>query len=103
MDSLAKYGPFDLAFMEDGQYNKIWYMSHLFPQETIQAHLDVRAKKMQPIHFGMFQLAVHDWSEPIYEVLRIAKDEKVELLLPQIGEIVHVNETSQFDKWYEIP
>jgi L-ascorbate metabolism protein UlaG (beta-lactamase superfamily) len=98
-----RYGPFDIAFMEDGQYNKIWYMSHLFPNETIQAHEDVQAKKMQPIHFGMFQLAVHDWHEPIYEVLRIAKERNVDVLLPKIGEIVHVNEPLTFDKWYEIP
>ena len=43
-----RYGPFDIAFMEDGQYNKIWYMSHLFPNETIQAHEDVQAKKCNP-------------------------------------------------------
>ena len=28
-----RYGPFDIAFMEDGQYNKMWYMSTCFPMK----------------------------------------------------------------------
>ncbi|MGS0527905.1 MBL fold metallo-hydrolase [Zobellia nedashkovskayae] len=40
-----KYGPFDLALMECGQYNKMWPDIHMMPEETAQAGLDVKAKK----------------------------------------------------------
>ena len=98
-----RLGPFDIAFLEDGQYNKIWYMSHLFPEEVIQAHQDLRAKQLQPIHFGMFQLATHDWDEPIRKVLNIAEQKNIDILLPKIGEIVRVNTQHTIDKWFEIP
>ena len=36
-----KYGPFDVAFMESGQYNAMWAMSHMYPEEAIQASVEL--------------------------------------------------------------
>ena len=55
--SVNKYGPFDFAMMECGQYNKMWPDIHMFPEETAQAGIDVQAKAMMPIHWGAFKLA----------------------------------------------
>ena len=38
-----KYGPFDLAILEAGQYNIMWPLIHMMPEETVQAAVDLKA------------------------------------------------------------
>lgn len=54
-----KYGPFDIAFIENGQYNKLWREVHMLPEEAVQAFKDLKAKKYFPVHWGMFELSIH--------------------------------------------
>ena len=55
-----RLGPFDLAFMENGQYDEAWPFVHMQPAETIQALKDVNASRLMPVHWGMFELAFHN-------------------------------------------
>lgn len=88
-----KYGPFDLTLMECGQYDERWAAIHMMPEETIQAHIDVKGKSMIPIHWAAFSLAFHDWTDPIERVTKAAKELKVNIITPQIGEVVFANST----------
>ncbi len=45
-----KYGPFDFAMMECGQYNEMRPDIHMFPEQTAQASLDIKAGRFMPIH-----------------------------------------------------
>ena len=83
-----KYGPFDLAMMECGQYNTMWPDIHMFPEETAQAGLDVKAKIITPIHWGAFKLALHSWTDPVERVSAKANELGIPLLIPKIGEII---------------
>lgn len=85
-----KYGPFDLTLMECGQYNERWSAIHMMPEESVQAHLDVRGNIMIPIHWAAFSLALHDWIEPIERVTKRAKEQNVSISTPKIGESVIV-------------
>ena len=96
-----KYGPFDLVFMENGQYNKRWYMSHLNPQETVQATLDVKAKAMQPIHWGMYNLAPHDWNDPVINSFKFAQDKNFVFIASRLGEIVENFSNYQTMQWWQ--
>ena len=80
-----KYGPFDLAFVECGQYNQRWGNIHMFPEQTIQAGLDVKAKVAMPIHWGAFNLALHDWRDSITRALAAAEDKSIEVIHPVVG------------------
>lgn len=82
------YGPFDLTLMECGQYDKRWSAIHMLPEETVQAHIDVGGKMLLPIHWAAFSLAFHDWTDPIERVIRAAKERKVSITTPKIGEAV---------------
>ena len=88
-----QYGPFDFAFMECGQYNNLWPLVHMFPEETAQAGLDIKAKKMMPIHWGAFKLASHSWTDPVERLLKKSKGLKVDLVIPEIGEFIEIGLT----------
>ena len=82
----AKYGPFDFAMMECGQYNKMWPDIHMFPEETAQAGIDLQAKKIMPIHWGAFKLAMHSWTDPVERVTIKANELNLPVITPKIGE-----------------
>tara|TARA_R110002051_G_scaffold52783_1_gene99949 strand:+ start:3503 stop:4606 length:1104 start_codon:yes stop_codon:yes gene_type:complete len=87
-----KYGPFDFAMMECGQYNEMWPEIHMFPEETAQAAVDVKAKKMMPIHWGAFKLAMHSWTDPVERVTKKAQQLSMPLITPKIGEAFLLND-----------
>ena len=81
----AKYGPFDLTCLEIGAWCERWPNSHLFPEQTIEAHQELRGNYLLPIHWGAYDLAFHEWDEPIRRAVAAAAKEKVKLLTPIQG------------------
>lgn len=96
-----KYGPFDVTFIENGQYNEMWSKIHMLPHETIQAHLDLRGKKFVPVHWGMFILSLHHWTEPVEITYQLAKEKNIPFLSPLYGEIVSIDEKKEFKAWWK--
>ena len=80
-----KYGPFDIAAIENGAYNENWSDVHLFPEQSVQASLDVKAKAMIPVHWGMYDLALHEWFEPINRA--VAHGEKLGANVPLLRSV----------------
>jgi len=97
-----KYGPFDMALLEAGQYNSSWPQIHMMPEETVQASIDLKAKTLFPIHWGKFALAMHDWDEPIRRVLKEAAELNVKVVTPKIGQSFKVNNDHKDQFWWEI-
>lgn len=95
-----KYGPFDFAMLECGQYNEKWEGMHMYPEETVQAGIDVQAKVMMPIHWGAFSLAPHAWYEPVERFKKQADLDKVNYCLPQIGSTIHIGDKSEQREWW---
>ena len=88
-----KYGPFDLTLMECGQYDERWAAIHMLPEETVQAHLDVKGKRMIPVHWGAFTLAMHHWTDPAERAVKAAKARGVAILTPKIGQTLAIGES----------
>lgn len=88
-----KYGPFDLACIEIDGWNDGWPNTHLFPEEAISVYKDVQAQLMLPIHWGVFDLALHPWNESIQKIYELAKTNNINLLTPIMGERVVPQET----------
>lgn len=82
----AKYGPFDLAMVEVGQYNPAWPDWHIGPEQAVTAVQMVRAKVFLPIHWGLLTLAYHGWTEPIERARAAAHKEGVEIATPMPGQ-----------------
>lgn len=96
-----KYGPFDLTFMECGAYNEGWSEIHMFPEETAQAHLDVKGKLLLPIHWGKFDLSLHPWKESVERLKAKAKEENIQLMTPEVGQMILLPDTAQYEHWWE--
>ncbi len=97
-----KYGPFDFAMIECGQYNEKWKDIHMMPEESVQAALDLQARLMMPIHWGAFTLALHAWTDPIVRVLAEANRLNMPITAPEIGESIRIGEApGEIVKWWE--
>lgn len=82
------HGPFDVALMESGAYDKDWNQIHMFPEQAIQAAMDINAKTVLPIHWGKFDLARHNWLEPLLRSQVAANQSNISLLTPKVGEVI---------------
>nr|WP_298998841.1 MBL fold metallo-hydrolase [uncultured Allomuricauda sp.] len=96
-----KYGPFDFAMIECGQYNRLWPDIHMFPEETAQAGVDVQAQRIMPIHWGAFKLALHTWTDPIKRVAKKSEELGVKLVAPKIGEPIFFKQDMALNPWWE--
>lgn len=95
-----KFGPIDLAILENGQYDVKWRYIHLLPEEVLQASQDLKAKRLFPVHSSKFALANHPWDEPLTKVTELNKN-RIPLVTPIIGELVYLNDEHQpFKQWW---
>ncbi len=96
-----KYGPFDLAILENGQYNKAWPFIHETPAEVLKAAQDLKAKRILPVHSSKFRLSFHPWDEPPRKLTELNKTYNFPLVTPIIGEIVYLDDSNQiFQQWW---
>lgn len=95
-----KYGPFDVAYMECGAYNKRWPDVHMFPEQTVQAFLDLNARILQPIHWATFNLSLHAWYEPIERLQEEARRKDVTVSAPMIGQVVDYKDGLESIQWW---
>lgn len=96
----SKYGPFDLTLLECGQYNELWSSIHMMPEQTVQAHLDLKGKLLMPIHWGAFSLALHSWTDPIERASAEAKRLNVPMATPRIGEAIVIGKKAPMRAWW---
>jgi L-ascorbate metabolism protein UlaG (beta-lactamase superfamily) len=95
-----RYGPFDIAILESGQYNEAWKEIHMFPAEVIQAGIDLNASTILPIHNSKFELALHSWDEPLERVAEEGEKRNVSVAKPMIGETFVLGESIPNDPWW---
>lgn len=97
-----RFGPIDVALLENGQYDVNWKYNHMFPEEALDAALKLRAGRVLPIHAGRFELANHPWDEPYRRFSALAEGADFRLMTPMIGEPVWLDEPEQsFSRWWE--
>ena len=99
-----KFGGFDLALLDNGQYNEAWQAIHMLPWETLQAARDLKTKRLMPVHSSKFKLSVHPWDEPLKKItaLNEAGSAPMAVITPRIGELVYLDNPDQvFSRWWE--
>ncbi|MDD9938227.1 MAG: MBL fold metallo-hydrolase [Myxococcales bacterium] len=95
-----RLGPFDVTMIEVGAYNQLWADVHLGPEQAVDAHRMLQGELMIPVHWGLFDLAMHSWTEPIERVLSAARRRGVRVASPRPGESVEPVERPEPKRWW---
>ncbi|HKH91093.1 MAG TPA: MBL fold metallo-hydrolase [Gemmatimonadaceae bacterium] len=95
-----RLGPFDLTMIEIGAYDALWPDVHLGPEQAVTAHRLVRGDVMLPLHWGLFDLALHGWTEPIERVLAAAAEHDVRVATPRPGGMVEPAALRPAERWW---
>lgn len=85
------YGPFDLTLLEIGAYNQLWDNIHLGPEGAARAFQSLGGSGLlMPVHWGLFDLALHSWRDPIQQIEKLAAELGIPLWYPPPGQPVEV-------------
>ena len=95
-----RLGPFDCTLIEVGQYHRAWPDWHIGPEQAVEAHVLVRGRVFLPVHWGLFRLAYHGWTEPIERVTAAAALRGVTVATPRPGQSVEPTLPLRTSRWW---
>src|SRR5258708_29930885 len=95
-----KHGPFDLVMLEVGAFHPAWGDIPLGPENALTAHALLRGKLLLPVHWGTFNLALHDWDDPAETLFRLAGERGTRLLLPRLGAVTELDHVEAAIPWW---
>ena len=95
-----RYGPFDVTLLETGAYDARWPYVHMQPEQTVQAHQDLRGRWLVPVHNGTFDLAMHAWYDPFERVDALAQARGIALATPEMGQRLDLNAPQATPRWW---
>jgi L-ascorbate metabolism protein UlaG (beta-lactamase superfamily) len=85
----AQYDGFDLTMLEIGAFHPLWANIHLGPDAAVHAYEAMggkaRAGLLMPIHWGLFNLALHGWRKPIERIEELRSAGSLNLFCPKPG------------------
>ncbi|NMO17216.1 hypothetical protein HPC49_13135 [Pyxidicoccus fallax] len=99
-----RLGPFDVTMIESGAYGSAWPDWHLGPEQAVRAHQMVKGRVLLPVHWGLFNLAFHGWTEPVERVLVASQRVGVTTVVPKPGQSFEPEALPEFVRWWpELP
>jgi len=96
-----EYGPFDLTIMKCGAYGDGWPDIHINGVQAVEAHLLLKGRRMLPVHWLTFDLALHPWEEPVLQALESGAELGAEVITPQLGELIDLKGRVTTTRWWE--
>src|SRR5690606_10834217 len=98
-----RFGGFDLALLDTGQYDEQWRHVHMMPEDAAQAMDDLNAKALIPAHIGKFSIAFHSWDEPFKRLMAASSGKDWLLSTPLIGQPVKIQsaDSAPAARWWE--
>lgn len=96
-----RYGPFDWAALDTGQYDPRWANVHMNPEQAAQAAEDLRTRALTPGHVGRFSLSPHDWDDPFRRITAASRGRGYALWTPEMGRPLFLDGRAQtFSAWW---
>jgi len=96
-----RFGGFDFAFIECGQYGADWPWIHMFPHQCIDAANDAGVRRAMPVHWAAFMLSYqHAWYEPVELFCHYARENGIPYLTPPMGKVFTMNSNDK-NAWWE--
>jgi len=94
-----RFGPFDLTMLEIGASNPLWADIHMGPEGAVRSFRALGGQGLlMPIHWGLFDLALHFWTEPIESVFAV-KDIKLWSPAPGVPSEVVAGQEIRSEWW----
>ena len=97
-----RHGPFDLTVLPIGAYDSRWSDVHMDPGEALRAHRELGGEVLLPIHWATFDLAFHDWADPVEWLVEEAGPARARLALPAPGERVVPADGLPAEPWWRV-
>jgi len=94
------HGPFDLVLLEVGAYHPAWGSIHLGPENALTAFDMLGGGTLLPVHWGTFNLGLHDWDAPGEELLSFAAARGSRILTPRLGEVFEPDQVDGPAPWW---
>lgn len=101
-----RLGPFDVTLINSGQYDVNWPDNHFGPELAVEVNDLVGGDLMIPLHWGLLDLAPHNWTEPVERVLAEAGCRNQSTLVLAPGVPTEPNEEAvagQTQWWASLP
>jgi L-ascorbate metabolism protein UlaG (beta-lactamase superfamily) len=95
-----RYGPFDLTLLEVGAFNELWKDIHLGPDGAVEAFQQLGGGVLMPIHWGLFNLALHAWRQPIERTTQLAAERGITLFAPAPGQPTEFRLEGVWSDWW---
>ena len=98
-----RLGPFDLSLLKIGAYGpgRNWLDIHMEPEQAVESHIALKARRMLPVHWGTFNLAFHAWDEPIKRAVKAARERGIDIVTPRLGEVLTADAPFNSVSWWE--
>ena len=96
-----EYGPFDLTIMKCGAYGDGWPDIHINGRQAVEANQLLKGRRMLPVHWLTFDLALHPWEEPVIQAVETGAELSVEVITPQLGELIDLQGRVSTTRWWE--
>jgi L-ascorbate metabolism protein UlaG (beta-lactamase superfamily) len=94
------HGPFDLVMLEVGAYHPAWGSIHLGPKNALEAFAMLGGGTLLPVHWGTFNLAMHDWNEPAETLLELSTASGARIVTPRLGEAIEPEHVEKALPWW---
>lgn len=95
-----RHGPFDLACMDIGASDPSWADIHFGPKHALTAAGMLRARRVLPIHWGTFNLALHAWNGPVDTLVTLAEQQGMPVLTPILGDPIEPAAPPPNRRWW---
>jgi len=95
-----RLGPFDLTMIESGAYDAAWPDWHIGPEQAVLAHRWVGGGLLLPVHWGLFNLSTHGWTEPAERVMAAAAHAGVPVVIPRPGQSFEPADPPPPSRWW---
>jgi len=71
----------------------------MMPEQSVQAAIDLNTRLLFPIHWGKFDLAQHQWTDPIERAVEEANSRNIPIVAPMLGQVFQLDDPP-FETWW---
>jgi hypothetical protein len=73
----------------------------MFPEESVQATIDLKAKVGMVEHNSAFVLSNHPWDDPLNRFVMRAKEMNINYVTPKLGQTINIDNYKDYqEEWW---